>query len=200
MKGIPAIGQLPQNWVIEWERWIATDPARPNRSARKIDTELAPTLGDMRNQGNDPALGAETRKLFKHLARRNLRRGYRLNLPTAQACIAGGRRPRATSPSRRSRPSSCAPARRPAGRGRRRRLRHGDAALVLHPSRGGGTGGGEHLGPLGSHIVANTLVGLIVNDEDSYWNADGGRWSPAEFNPANPIDSLEDMVRFCGML
>ena len=57
MSGDPALGQLPQNWVIEWDRWIKTDPAHPTRSARKIDTELAPPLADMVNQGNDPALG-----------------------------------------------------------------------------------------------------------------------------------------------
>ncbi len=61
-------------------------------------------------------------------------------------------------------------------------------------------GDGEHLGPLGSHIVANTLVGLVINDPDSYWNADGGVWSPTQFRPSAPIDSLEDVAKFCGMI
>ncbi len=55
------------------------NPAKPHRAARKIDTQLAPPLDDLVNQ---PA------GVFKHLARRNLRRGYRLNLPTAQSCAA----------------------------------------------------------------------------------------------------------------
>ena len=59
---------------------------------------------------------------------------------------------------------------------------------------------GQHLGPLGSHIVANTLVGLVAQDPTSYWNREGGRWSPALFDAAKPIDSLEDMAEFCGML
>lgn len=200
MKGIPDIGQLPQNWVIEWERWITIDPARPNRSARKIDTVLAPTLATMRNQGNDPSLGAETRKLFKHLARRNLRRGYRLNLPSAQACItqvqAAGFQPFAALTPEQLRAGTDA---------RRDAVVAGgfDTATplwfyILREAEE--LAGGEHLGPLGSHIVANTLVGLIVNDKDSYWNAEGGRWSPDVFDSANPVDSLEDMVRFCGML
>ena len=51
--------------------------------ARKIDTRLAPTLGDMPNEGN--AEVDRIKELLKHLARRNLRRGYQLSLPTGQA-------------------------------------------------------------------------------------------------------------------
>lgn len=47
--------------------------------------------------------------------------------------------------------------------------------------------------------MAQTLVGLVANDPDSYWNAPGGRWSPDQFVAANPVDSLEDVARFCGM-
>ena len=61
-------------------------------------------------------------------------------------------------------------------------------------------GGGERLGPLGSHIVASTLLGLIIKDPDSYWNAGNGPWSPARFDADHPINSIEDMVRFCGMV
>ena len=62
--------------------------------------------------------------------------------------------------------------------------------------------GGNHLGPLGSHLVANTLIGLVVNDAGSYWNAkiDGHRWSPHLFQPSQPIDSLKAMLRFTGLL
>lgn len=44
-------------------------------------------------------------------------------------------------------------------------------------------GGGNHLGPLGSRIVAETLIGLIDHDPNSYWFAptgDGTRWTPAD--------------------
>ena len=33
---------------------------------------------------------------------------------------------------------------------------------------------GDHLGPVGSYIVANTLVGLLVADKDSYWQSGEG--------------------------
>ncbi|NDV89360.1 hypothetical protein GTW51_22120 [Aurantimonas aggregata] len=60
-------------------------------------------------------------------------------------------------------------------------------------------GDGEHLGPLGIHLVANTLVGLIVNDLESYWNAHGGRWKLEDFNASRPMKSIEDVARFCGV-
>ena len=61
----------------------ATD-GQPARAARKIDTEIAPSLGNMVKEGNDEANG-QIKDLFKHLARRNLRRGYNLQLATGQA-------------------------------------------------------------------------------------------------------------------
>ena len=47
-----------RHWVIEWDRFIKTDPARPTRSARKIDTELAPPLGGHDQPGQRPGAGA----------------------------------------------------------------------------------------------------------------------------------------------
>jgi hypothetical protein len=190
MNGFP-VEQLPQNWVIEWKRWVRTDPDRPNRSARKIDTELAPPLLDLVNQ--PPGV-------FRHLARRNLRRGYRLNLPTAQACIravqaAGYRSFDVLTPEQ---IADGSPARRKA-------VVDGgfDTCTPLWfyvLKEAEVLGQGEHLGPLGSHLVVNTLVGLIVNDLDSYWNAPGGRWRPEHFDANAPIASIEDVARFCGLL
>jgi hypothetical protein len=193
-------GQLPVNWIIEWNRFLAVDPTRPLRSARKIDTDIAPPLGDLVNEANDPSLSATTRKLFKHLARRNLRRGYRLNMPTAQATYAA-MRSRGVRPFWMLTPEEIASG----SQARQNAIIAGDfhvttplwfyilkEAEVLN--------GGEALGPMGTHLVANTLLGLIIEDGDSYWNAQGGRWSPNKFNAAQPIDSLEAMARFSGML
>ena len=69
---------------------------------------------------------------------------------------------------------------------------------------------GKSLGPLGSLIVAETLVGLIVNDTESYWGTPGsdtttgtcadGRWHPGDFRPEAPIDSFEAMLEFAGVM
>ncbi|SES40537.1 Animal haem peroxidase [Tranquillimonas rosea] len=190
MNGFP-VEQLPQNWVVEWDRWVSIDPANPGRSARKIDTELAPPLLDLVNQ---PA------GVFKHLARRNLRRGYRLSLPTAQSCVesvlnSGYKQFDVLTPEQLAEGSDA----------RQKAVKDGgfdtNTPLWFYILKEAEVlGNGEHLGPLGSHIVANTLVGLVVNDIESYWNAPGGRWQPEHFDAQHPIKSIQDVMRFCGML
>jgi hypothetical protein len=193
-------GPLPVNWVIEWERFLSVDPTRPLRAARKIDTDIAPPLADLVNEANDPALAPQTRALFKHLARRNLRRGYRLNLPTAQSAY-GAMRTIGVKPFWMLKPQEIA-----SGSPERQDAVtaggfHVETPLWFYVLKEAEVlGQGEKLGPLGSHLVANTLLGLIIEDKDSYWNAPGGRWSPDKFNASQPVDSLEEMVHFCGMI
>ena len=63
-------------------------------------------------------------------------------------------------------------------------------------------GGGKRLGPLGSLIVAETLVGLLVVDPESCWHAGAGgaRWHPADAGLDAPIDSFQAMLAFAGVL
>ena len=60
--------------------------------------------------------------------------------------------------------------------------------------------GGARLGPIGSRLVAETLVGLVVNDPKSYWHEGAGKgsWSPKV--GATPIKTMEDFLRFAGVL
>jgi hypothetical protein len=181
---------LPLDWIIEWERFAKTDAGRPVRSARSIDAQIAFPLSEMVN---------EPPGVFKHLARRNLRRGHKLNVPHAQACIAalaskGIQVPVLSLAQLTSGPTGQA-------------VQDGGFAeetpLWFYLLKEAETlGAGEHLGPLGSHIVANTLIGLVVNDPDSYWNA--GNWSPKDGpsfgGDGNHVDSFENMLRFVGML
>ena len=81
--------RLPKVWVIDWTRFVGVAPhdsadGLPARVARKIDTALSPPLKTMVKEGNDEE-DARCKPLFKSLARRNLRRGYNLRLPTGQA-------------------------------------------------------------------------------------------------------------------
>ena len=80
--------RLPKVWVIDWTRFVGAAPhdsadGLPARVARKIDTALSPPLKTMVKEGND--VEDALKPLFKSLARRNLRRGYNLRLPTGQA-------------------------------------------------------------------------------------------------------------------
>ena len=78
MRGLP---RLPSNWPIDWERFAGPhDASKPDRATRLIDSRLALPLGNLPvSDGNHGVLC--------HLARRNLRRGHRLNVPHAQSII-----------------------------------------------------------------------------------------------------------------
>lgn len=165
--------RLPWHWIADFERLTDESGTFPDRSTRGINTVIAPPLGNMRNEG----AGHFAR--MKHLAERNLRRDMHLNIPTAQACIAsmaGTVDITALTASE---------------------LEQGPGGDVLKAfgmldhtplwyyvlREAEVQTGGRSLGQLGSRIVAETLVGLIVCDPGSYWHAPGsdrGRWWPED--------------------
>lgn len=181
---------LPADWAIEWERFaLAPTLHAPDRSTRRIDTRLAP----FRPQGgSDPAEAA-----FRRIARLDLRRGYRLNLPSGQDCvravnsITGARIAPLGVDELRSGPTGPAMT----------------AALTEHTplwlyilKEAEMRADGEHLGPLGSRLVTETVAGLVINDPASHWSrpgSDGGRWHPADGpRPVGEIvDSLQAFLR-----
>ncbi len=60
---------------------------------------------------------------------------------------------------------------------------------------------GNSLGELGSRIVAETIVGLLVNDRHSYLNARGG-WDPSKgvrLPNGDQIRSIRDFLSFTGV-
>ncbi len=189
----PGIPTLPTNWIIDWDRFVRTLPAFPVRRARAIDTEIAPALRTLTN---------EPPGVFRNLAVRNLRRGYVMNLPSAQACIAGFAGAGIVIPAL-SRDDLL---------GGRTGPAVGSGGFVDHTPlwlyvlrEAEVQAGGRHLGALGSRLVAETLVGLIVQDPTSYWNDPsrvGGRWTPTDGPPSGGlrIRSLETMLRAAGVL
>jgi len=64
-------------------------------------------------------------------------------------------------------------------------------------------GGGDRLGELGTVLVADTLLGLVINDPHSYWHqpgSDNGRWHPTDtVHPGDGkgvvVDSLPNLLR-----
>lgn len=165
--------RLPWHWIADFERLTDESGTFPDRSARGINTVIAPPLGNMRNE----EAGHFAR--MKHLAERNLRRDMHLNIPSGQACIAalaGTANITALTASE---------------------LEQGPGGDVLKAfgmldhtplwyyvlREAEVQTGGCSLGQLGSRIVAETLVGLVVCDPGSYWHvsgSDNGRWSPED--------------------
>lgn len=186
---------LPANWPAEWDRMVDKGSQLPDRFARKIDTKVAPPLGTLFNEGiGEPRV--EIQKLLKQLAQRNLLRGYLLSLPTGQAVATELNIPVLT----------------------RGELESGSSDETKKALTDGGffdrtplwfyilkesevRARGSSLGEVGSRIVAETIIGQILNDSESYLNQKD--WSPEQgvkLPDGTPITSIKDFLRFAGVL
>lgn len=59
-------------------------------------------------------------------------------------------------------------------------------------------GNGEHLGPVGSTIVAEVLIGLVRRSSNSILQQDG--WTPSLPGAQPGTFTLPDLLRFAGVL
>ena len=200
--------KLPRNWVIDWSRFVKTNPPLfndngPERVARKIDTELAPPLGDMVKEGNDLPDGDPLKAIFKHLAQRNLRRGYNLRLPTGQALHRYLKQIGAVTSS----PIADVSTIFPAGSNLKGFLEGVSSKLgtrtplwfyILAEAQ---QGGGNSLGEVGSWLVASTFIGVLLSDPDC---APSRGFSPSDSPLKMPdggaINSIEKWMKFAVVL
>lgn len=191
---------LPHNWIIEWPRFDGSTELSL-RTTRKIDTHIEAPLGTLLNEGAGAAPPVDV--LLKQLARRNLRRGYLLALPTGQALATALDIPPLTAAE--------------IGAGNKPAV---DAAL-----QAGGflertplwfytlkeaelLEGGERLGPLASRVVAETLIGALLADPESYlvkkpdWNPSQGiigTGGPLKLRSGRTIQKIADLLEFAGV-
>ena len=184
---------LPENWIIEWERFIAHLGGR--NPARRLDTTLAAGLFGLRK-----VTGAKERPAdAANLAVRNLLRGYALRMPTGQA-VANKLKQELDGPVQVLTPNELLKVARESGnKAQEAALKAGrfhqrtplwyyllaEAALL---------GEGNRLGPVGSRIVAEVLVGLVRRSENSILRDPD--WKPVIrlANPPNFV--LPDLLRF----
>lgn len=189
--------RLPEHWPIEQERFVHPPTAdTPDRAARKIDTLLVPRL---HNMDNEPEGGFG---VMKNLAKRNLRRGYRLNVPTAQGCLAelkstyGIELPELSAEQIASGHTEEA-------------IKAGgfdtETPLWFYVLKEAEIfGDGESLGPLGTMLVADTLIGLMLCHPQSYLNAapGGEGWLPEHtVKPGGTsITDMPSMMQAAGLI
>jgi hypothetical protein len=197
--GVPpfrgATNELPFNWIIEWDRFVDKGSSTPDHFARKIDTLLAPPLSTMVNQGNNEP-DAQIKAILKSLARRNLLRGYLLSLPTGQS-VAKQLKIAPLGPEE---------------------LQQGNSDTLNQVLKEHGfldctplwyyilkeaevKANGNSLGPVGSLIVCETIIGQLWHDPASYLNQPGG-WDPskgARLLNGDLIVTLRDFIRFAGI-
>ncbi len=192
-----SLPSLPGHMGVEWARLANDVNGLPDRSARRIDTRLELPMSATQNEEQVPS---DPRQ---HLARRNLRHARRLNIPSAQDCIVGiyARTQAAIEP-----------------------LGTGEllSGSTFDAVRAGGfveetplwfyllkeaeiQAEGQHLGQLGSRLVAETLAGLVINDPTSYWHQSGSstdRWHPCDgVRPDGwVVDSLPALLKAASLM
>ncbi len=177
---------LPESWIVEWERLIPAD--RRYDRARRIDTKLSEFLFDLRDIQGLPPLGDGAR-----LAVRNLLRGYLLRMPTGQAVArALGLEP--LTPTELEAAASSPP--------QVEALRSGGfvdrTPLWYYVLAEATLGGGQRLGPVGSTIVADVLVGLVRHSADSILGQPD--WRPTLPSARPGTFELRDLLAFAGVL
>lgn len=179
-------GQLRSEFRVDWSQFIGAGA----QMTRKIDPRLSKGLSNLTFGGGDPVL--------QHLARRNLLRSFSLSIPTGQAaakCMG-------------LLPLSAAELT-PENAKLKAAISDGylsertplwyyvlREASVQHQ--------GQRLGELGSRLVAETIIGLIVGSTGGYlasFHDDAvsasGITVPAD---ASPVASIADVLRIAGVL
>jgi hypothetical protein len=202
---------LPANWPAQFERLTGAEPTpddapdrTPARFARKIDTHFAGPLNDLRNEGTTTD-SMWARRILKRLAVRNLLRGYRLALPTGQAVASAlGVAPltirQLLSNTDPNVPDDQFPVDSPLNDA----LIDGgfvtNTPLWFYILREAEVlEDGERLGPVGSRIVAETIIGQIRTDPDAFMQHN---WDPSQgitLPDGSPVNTITTFLRFAGM-
>ncbi len=172
---------LPSNWAIDWRRFFdfGTAPGGDFQlnMTRRLDPFLVPALHTLPGEVNRQAV----------LPFRNLRRGVQVELPSGQdVAKAIGATPLASADVARGTDGAAAAA-------------HGlhkttplwfyilKEAEVLHQ--------GTRLGPVGTTIVAETFLGLVHGDQDSFlWRRTN--WQPELPRAETDHFTMVDMLKF----
>jgi hypothetical protein len=170
---------------------VDTGAGAPNQ-ARLIDTKLAGGLFDLRDLQGEPQRPADAARL----AVRNLLRGYGLRMPTGQA----------VAKHLHLKPLKAKELETAAASPQQAKALHDTAFLdrtplwyyLLAEAKHPDGGDGQRLGPVGSTIVAEVLIGLVRRSQDSILRTPG--WTPS-LPAAHPGRfELADLLRFARVL
>jgi hypothetical protein len=179
---------LPDNWIIEWEHFVDSGTGAANK-ARKFDTKLANGLFHLQSVQGQEQRPADAARL----AVRNLLRGYGLRMPTGQAVAnhLGVTALTATQLKTAAASTTQASVLQNAGFLTRTPLWYYLLAEAKHH-------GGQRLGPVGSTIVAEVLIGLARRSDDSILRTPG--WTPTLPAATPGRFELADLLRFARVL
>jgi hypothetical protein len=164
---------LPDNWIIEWENF--TQDKKRNR-ARRFDTQLVEPLFTLKDFDGS-TLPAEVARL----AVRNLLRGYLLRMPTGQA-VAKALKVSPLKPSDIQKVATAV---------------KGTPLWYYILAEAAAKKKGQSLGPVGSTIVAEVLIGLIRRSDDSILRTKN--WKPTLPSAKKNTFTLTDLLKFAGV-
>ncbi|WP_448612766.1 peroxidase family protein [Modestobacter sp. URMC 112] len=181
---------LPENWIIEWENILGGPDVG---KARRIDTRLAATGGRALFALTTLTGQVATPPDAARLAVRNLLRGYRLRIPTGQAVAGHLGLPVLTPAEIDAAAGSQAQVDALAAGGFRDRT-----PLWFYVLAEAKHHGGARLGPVGSVLVAEVLIGLVRRSEDSILGVPN--WVPSLPGATPGTFELADLFRFAGVM
>ena len=192
------VPQLPDHWVIDWDRLTSTQPPsdaeEASGQAERIDLDFAP---DMLNEAGDARITEHGSIFF-----RNLLRGFHRRIPfgqkLAQACgvpVLAPEQIKDAMPQRQS-PSGTSPAK----AAHDLRILDETPAWLYFLCEAQVLEGGTRVGPTASQIIADTIVSLMQEQSSSVLPNGGGAWHPRDSllkAPSDtPLDSLRSFLLF----
>jgi hypothetical protein len=197
----PRLPHIPGTWVIDWKNFLDSD----NKMffSRPIDTTLTPILFHLQGE---PEEDLEQQSWKTNLAVRNLLRGYYLRLPTGQAIATAMQaimpeiEPLPPDAIKWAVPEMQRPILKKANFLENTPLWF----YILVEAKI--DNGGKHLGPVGSVIVAETLIGMLRHSEASIWpwpkdgepNLPEPNWKPTLGLTPGKFD-LKDLLILAGV-
>lgn len=192
LTGAAGDDQLKPEHIIEWSNYVQFSGMPAPQMARRIDPLLSVGLFDLSFES------ATIGVMIRHLAQRNLFRGYLLSIPTGQAVAAAmGVEPLTEE-------QLCAtelPTIKAAVEHGRFHTRTPLWYYVLREAQV--QKDGSSLGAVGSRLVAETLIGMIKYDPNSYWNNrahDAVTDAGIVLNgAAQPIATIADLLDVAGV-
>lgn len=193
----PGPQELPDHWVIDWDRMTRllpgtqSAPPRAFGSAEQIDMVLAP---DMLNLVGDSDVAVHGSILF-----RNLMRGFHRRIPFGQElALRYGVVPLSEADVRDALPKEAAM---PTGGKGLRQVAEDTGLLAETPAwlyflcEAKMREGGQRVGATASHVIADTIVGLMRLNPGSLLNAGG--WHPRQSPLTTPgAEGLTSIRKF----
>ncbi len=180
--------RLPSNWIIDWRRFFDIDgPGGEDftfNHSRRLDPFVTPALHTLPGLREDPT---ETERREFILPFRNLRRGVQIGLPSGQdVCRAMGLTP--MSPEEIATGTD--------GRAAKKHGLHEATPLWYYVLKEAEFhGNGVRLGPMASIIVAETFLGMVHGDHESFlWRR--SNWEPELPRAEDGHFTMADLIRF----